>query len=87
MFARLGHHCPRTYNPADYFIETLAITAQDYEQSKARVTRVCNAFADGDGMTQVLIDVDDSLKDPPKFHHPLNPVGLCVVYPTQTCVD
>jgi hypothetical protein len=82
-FSRLDHFCPTTYNPADYFIETLAITSSDFAASKKRVNRICDFFERSQEYRNILADVRESLTDPPHFHHPANPVAQLCMRPTQ----
>lgn len=37
FFFRLGYPCPMNFNPADYFVNTLAIVPEEEEDSKNRV--------------------------------------------------
>ena len=37
FFASQGHVCPNNYNPADYYIKTLAITPIDSENDRIRI--------------------------------------------------
>ena len=37
FFCRLGYPCPMNFNPADYFVHTLAIVPGEEEQCKERV--------------------------------------------------
>lgn len=39
-----GYSCPENYNPADFFINTLAISPFDRENSKNRVQAICDSF-------------------------------------------
>ncbi|CAG0883457.1 unnamed protein product [Cyprideis torosa] len=45
FFREQGFNCPQNYNPADFYINTLAIDPGDEEISKARVRKICDAFA------------------------------------------
>ena len=47
-FAALGHACPPNFNPADFFIEELAVVPSDYEKSMARLRVVTDAYQDSD---------------------------------------
>ncbi|XP_038077378.1 protein white-like [Patiria miniata] len=44
FFESLGHSCPPNYNPADYFIKTLAIRPSEGEQCRQRVQEITAAF-------------------------------------------
>ncbi|KAK2570404.1 Protein white [Acropora cervicornis] len=41
-FQRLGYECPTNYNPADYFVQTLAIVPGDEERCRERVKEICD---------------------------------------------
>lgn len=45
FFKGLGHVCPKTYNPADFFITTLAVEPEKEEESHAFVHSTCDTFA------------------------------------------
>ncbi|CAL4067072.1 unnamed protein product, partial [Meganyctiphanes norvegica] len=41
----LGHKCPSTFNPADYYIHTLAVLPGHELRSRDRIKRICDNFA------------------------------------------
>ncbi|KAG0712294.1 Protein scarlet [Chionoecetes opilio] len=41
----LGHKCPSTFNPADFYIHTLAVQPGHELRSRERIKRVCDNFA------------------------------------------
>lgn len=41
---RQGYECPAIYNPADFFIRTLACTPGSEAASKATVRKICDRF-------------------------------------------
>lgn len=41
----LGHKCPSTFNPADYYIHTLAVFPGHESRSRERIKRICDNFA------------------------------------------
>ncbi|XP_064099216.1 protein scarlet-like isoform X1 [Macrobrachium nipponense] len=41
----LGHKCPSTFNPADFFIHTLAVQPGHELRSRERIKRICDNFA------------------------------------------
>lgn len=41
---RLGYECPENYNPADFFIRTLAITPGLEDESKQTIKYICNQY-------------------------------------------
>ena len=60
FFARHGHACPPSYNPAEYLIGALA-TAPGYEQASQRAAhRLCDLFAvsEAAGQRDVLINLE-----------------------------
>ncbi|XP_067022118.1 protein white-like [Acropora muricata] len=44
-FQRLGYECPTNYNPADYFVQTLAIVPGDEERCRERVKEICDVHS------------------------------------------
>lgn len=44
FFANLGFPLPVNYNPADYYIKTLAIMPSNKEESKQKVKEICNEY-------------------------------------------
>lgn len=45
FFNGLGYTCPKTYNPADFFISTLAVDPEKEEACRAFVYSTCETFA------------------------------------------
>ncbi|XP_078378564.1 protein white-like isoform X2 [Oculina patagonica] len=43
-FESLGYPCPVNFNPADYFVHTLAIVPGEEERCKDRVKEICDAY-------------------------------------------
>lgn len=41
----LGHKCPATFNPADFYIHTLAVQPGHELRSRERIKRICDNFA------------------------------------------
>ncbi|CAG0879458.1 unnamed protein product [Darwinula stevensoni] len=48
FFRRIGYECPPKYNPADFYIHTLAIVPGAEEERKERVSFICDAFRDSE---------------------------------------
>ncbi|XP_048586783.1 protein white isoform X3 [Nematostella vectensis] len=42
-FSSLGYPCPPNYNPADYFVHTLAVVPDDRQNCLDRIKAICNA--------------------------------------------
>lgn len=61
-----GYSCPATYNPADFFIRTLAITPGMEEPSRIRIKRLCDEFTVCEKAREVetLVEHEMSLKSP-----------------------
>lgn len=45
-FSGLGYPCPMNFNPADYFVHTLAIVPGDEERCKERVKEICDVYSE-----------------------------------------
>nr|BDX53025.1 Scarlet [Dorcus rectus] len=57
FFDELGYKCPNNYNPADFFIRTLALTPGFEETSKQTIKSICNQFAVSDYAKEVDVVV------------------------------
>ncbi|GAB0088557.1 Protein white [Sergentomyia squamirostris] len=44
FFAGIGKPCPPNYNPADHFIQVLAICSCNEVESRATINKICDAF-------------------------------------------
>lgn len=62
FFFRLGYPCPMNFNPADYFVNTLAIVPGEEEESKNRVKvrtllrRGCSRYCNFNEFPQCYLD-------------------------------
>lgn len=45
FFFRLGVPCPVNYNPADYFVQLLAIAPNKENECRATIKKICDSFA------------------------------------------
>nr|WOD55112.1 ABCG transpoter Scarlet1 [Hymenopus coronatus] len=54
FFRKHGYICPEAYNPADFFIRTLAITPGSETASQVAIKRLCDEFA----VTDTALEVD-----------------------------
>lgn len=57
--SRLGHTCPTTYNPADFFISTLAVDPEREKECRAFVHSTCDTFvnsSDGQAVQRAVAD-------------------------------
>ena len=63
----MNHECPSNFNPADFFIHTLAIIPGSEEESRQWVTQICDAFGDTEGRTlsNVVGSSDDEVTTAP----------------------
>ena len=54
LYFRLGYVCPHTYNPADFFITTVATAMiHENEDSKRSSQRICDAFLSSDACKEL----------------------------------
>ncbi|KAK4306529.1 hypothetical protein Pmani_021646 [Petrolisthes manimaculis] len=59
FFSGLGQTCPKTYNPADFFISTLAIEPEREKECREFVHKACDTFAtssEGHTVQTLLLD-------------------------------
>lgn len=45
LFSRLGVPCPVNYNPADYFVQLLAIAPNKEHECRTTIKKICDSFA------------------------------------------
>ncbi|XP_055390633.1 protein white, partial [Condylostylus longicornis] len=45
FFSQLGAPCPTNYNPADFYVQVLAIIPGKDEESRDRIGKICDSFA------------------------------------------
>ncbi|ODM89457.1 Protein white, partial [Orchesella cincta] len=53
-FSSIGYPCPETYNPADFYIQTLAIRPGNVEECLERSNDICDKFANSDEAQDAL---------------------------------
>ncbi|KAJ1527541.1 hypothetical protein ONE63_007510 [Megalurothrips usitatus] len=61
FFREQGHACPASYNPADFFIRTLACTPGSEEASRVAVKKLCDRFATSDHARAMEMEVVQDL--------------------------
>ncbi|CAG0879460.1 unnamed protein product, partial [Darwinula stevensoni] len=72
FFQRMGYECPLNFNPADFYVHTLAIAPGEEEEHRERVSRICDAFKEsverkvleGEVGFSGEVDDDESPNDP-----------------------
>jgi len=52
---RAGFHCPPNFNPADFFIQTLAIQPGSEEQCTVTMKKICDSFENGEGAREIQV--------------------------------
>lgn len=57
FFSKYGYECPQTYNPADFFIRTLAMTLDAEDECRKVLKRLCDEFAVSDTAREVELTV------------------------------
>nr|UOU03354.1 ATP-binding cassette subfamily G-like 4 [Brachionus rubens] len=57
FFSSQGHPLPVNYNPADYYIKTLAIMPSNKEKSKDIVKKICDGYDESEYCKQVLDNI------------------------------
>ena len=60
--AGLGLVCPEQYNPADFYIRTLAVHPGKEEQSKDQIRRICDEFSTSPGGKEIDKKVRKEMK-------------------------
>ncbi|KAK4875875.1 hypothetical protein RN001_012297 [Aquatica leii] len=57
FFNVLGYNCPSNYNPADFYIRTLALTPGSEDASKQTIRHICDHFAVSEYVKEIDIVV------------------------------
>ena len=60
FFKSLGYPCPANYNPADFFIKTLAIMPWQKEECKERVKKICDGFEESLLARELLHEISEA---------------------------
>lgn len=53
FFASLDAPCPTNYNPADFYVETLAVVPGKEDDSRETIRKICDAFAVSEYQTKI----------------------------------
>lgn len=53
FFASLNAPCPTNYNPADFYVETLAMVPGKEDESRENIQKICDAFAVSEYQTKM----------------------------------
>jgi hypothetical protein len=59
--SRVGLPCPPNYNPADFFISTLAIQPGKDEACRAAITTLCDEYASSHDGLMVVQAIEDNM--------------------------
>ena len=60
FFGSQGYPCPVNYNPADFYIKTLAILPTEVDECKKKVQAICNGFDQSVYTNQLKLDIANS---------------------------
>ncbi|XP_048586786.1 protein white isoform X3 [Nematostella vectensis] len=67
-FSSLGYPCPPNYNPADYFVHTLAVVPDDRQNCLDRIKTICDATTNRNPAN--VHDLEDSFMEAEWSHEP-----------------
>jgi ATP-binding cassette, subfamily G (WHITE), eye pigment precursor transporter len=59
-FSKLGYTCPANYNPAEFYIQILAIMPNEKDKCLRAVHQICDKFAESKLMTKLMNDISES---------------------------
>ena len=57
FFSSINYPCPENYNPADHFIQTLAVIPGDEEQSRKKIKLICDQFFESEIAQEMRAEV------------------------------
>lgn len=63
FFFSVGYELPINYNPADFYVETLAQDHNDEVESRRKIQRICDAFATDKLADDVLVNIQRMKKE------------------------
>ncbi|XP_053213007.1 protein white-like isoform X1 [Panonychus citri] len=74
FFSRIGLRCPSNYNPADFYVQQLAIIPGKEDECKRKVSRICSKFSESVSISRTAqaqrqIDQKGGYKRPIRFSY------------------
>ena len=57
-FDRIGYTCPKSYNPADFYIHTLAVIPGQEEQCRQKVKEICDSYEQSGAYQETMRAID-----------------------------
>ena len=57
FFARANYPCPEDYNPADHFVQTLAVVPGSEEECHQRISEICDRFKDSESAQDIRAEI------------------------------
>lgn len=60
FFTSLNAPCPTNYNPADFYVEHLAIVPSKEQESRDNIRKICDAFAVSEFSTKIASEINRS---------------------------
>ncbi|XP_062517681.1 protein white-like [Corticium candelabrum] len=70
-FENLGYKCPENYNPADFFVHTLAIIPTKQKECRQRVKTLADAFRSRQNASELQQSANEQSTEPPKIREEL----------------
>jgi ABC-type multidrug transport system ATPase subunit len=68
FLTNLGHICPQQFNPADFYIRTLAVFPGKEEESKRNIKDICDSFANSKHYAEMETDIFEEISRYDFFH-------------------
>ncbi|KAK5645430.1 hypothetical protein RI129_006730 [Pyrocoelia pectoralis] len=87
FFNSLDAPCPPNYNPADYYIQLLAVVPGREESCKQAVNMICDAFARSDCGVKVAVEAATVEKEEYKFGDYFNGKRKTTPYKASWCAQ
>lgn len=72
FFSSINYPCPENYNPADHFIQTLAVIPGDEEESRKKIKTVSGKFSESEISQEMKAEVkaiENDVQDEDKSRH------------------
>lgn len=64
FFNQLNMSCPSNYNPADYYVQALAVSPDNIEESRQAIEIICNTFETSNFAKNVVNVISESKSNP-----------------------